>query len=67
LSELRAMPADGLVLPDEPYRFTDDDGPDAFPGVRYALVSGRDLTWWGPSLVDAHLSLSAACQRLTVA
>lgn len=52
--------ADVLVLPDEPWEFTDDDGPDAFPGVPYVLVNGRYLTWYGPSLVDAHRSLGAA-------
>jgi ABC-type Fe3+-hydroxamate transport system substrate-binding protein len=46
-------PVDLVVLPDEPYRFTADDGPDAFPGVPAALVSGRHLTWYGPSLVEA--------------
>lgn len=64
LDELRARFADGeadlLVLPDEPYEFTDADGPEAFPGAPYVLVSGRYLTWYGPSLVDAHASLSAA-------
>jgi ABC-type Fe3+-hydroxamate transport system substrate-binding protein len=44
---------DLVVLPDEPYRFTADDGPEAFPGVPAALVSGRHLTWYGPSLVEA--------------
>jgi ABC-type Fe3+-hydroxamate transport system substrate-binding protein len=44
---------DLVVLPDEPYRFTADDGPGAFPGVPAALVSGRHLTWYGPSLVEA--------------
>ena len=46
-------PVDLVVLPDEPYRFTADDGPEAFPGVPAALVSGRHLTWYGPSLVEA--------------
>ncbi len=59
--ELRARFADGeadlLVLPDEPYAFTDDDGPDHFPGVRYVLVNGRHLTWYGPSLLEAHPTL----------
>lgn len=36
------------VLPDEPYAFT---GP--FFDLPYALVSGRHLTWYGPSLVEA--------------
>lgn len=44
---------DLVVLPDEPYRFTADDGPEAFPGVPAALVDGRVLTWYGPSLVEA--------------
>jgi ABC-type Fe3+-hydroxamate transport system substrate-binding protein len=53
-------PHDLVVLPDEPYRFTADDGPEAFPGVPAALVSGRLLTWYGPSLVDAARELPAA-------
>ena len=68
IDELRSWFADGhadlLVLPDEPYEFTDDDGPEAFPGVRYVLVSGRYLTWYGPSLVDAHRELSELVGRL---
>jgi hypothetical protein len=44
---------DLVVLPDEPYNFTAEDGPEAFPGTRAVLVSGRLLTWYGPSLVEA--------------
>lgn len=45
------LPAvDLVVLPDEPYRFTAADGPEAFPDVPSALVDGRYLTWYGPSL-----------------
>lgn len=45
-----------VLLPDEPYAFSDTDGPDSFPGARCVCVSGRLLTWYGPSLVDAvHL------------
>ena len=48
------LPAvDLVVLPDEPYRFTADDGPEAFAGLPAALVSGRHLTWYGPSLAEA--------------
>lgn len=50
---LRDRGADLVVLPDEPYAFTRDDGPEAFPGLPAALVSGRHLTWYGPSLVEA--------------
>ncbi len=62
LDELRGLLRDGvanlLVLPDEPYEFTATDGPEAFPGERYALVSGRYLTWCGPSLVPARVELA---------
>jgi ABC-type Fe3+-hydroxamate transport system substrate-binding protein len=53
IDELRAAGADLIVLPDEPYRFTASDGPEAFAGSPTALVSGRHLTWYGPSLVEA--------------
>ena len=53
IAELRTTGADLVVLPDEPYRFTASDGPEAFPGSRTALVSGRHLTWYGPSLTEA--------------
>jgi ABC-type Fe3+-hydroxamate transport system substrate-binding protein len=53
LAELLEAGADLVVLPDEPYRFTASDGPEAFPGSRTALVSGRHLTWYGPSLTEA--------------
>ena len=60
LQELRAAAPDVVVLPDEPYRFTADDGPEAFPGLPCALVSGRHLTWYGPSLAEAPEVLGAA-------
>ncbi|MCX5139125.1 MULTISPECIES: helical backbone metal receptor [unclassified Streptomyces] len=60
LDELTAAGADLVVLPDEPYRFTADDGPEAFPALPAALVDGRYLTWYGPSLVRAPAALRAA-------
>ncbi|MGE5829964.1 MAG: helical backbone metal receptor [Micromonosporaceae bacterium] len=60
LAELQAAGPDLVVLPDEPYAFGADDGPESFPGVRCALVSGRHLTWYGPSLVTARSVLQAA-------
>jgi ABC-type Fe3+-hydroxamate transport system substrate-binding protein len=51
---------DVVLLPDEPYLFTADDGPEAFPPVRSVLVSGRALTWYGPSLATARTDLLAA-------
>ncbi len=59
LGELRDRAADLIVLPDEPYAFTRDDGPEAFPGVPSVLVSGRHLTWYGPSLAEAPALLAA--------
>jgi hypothetical protein len=49
-----------VLLPDEPYVFGPDDGPEAFERSRTLLVSGRLLTWYGPSLVDAYRELSTA-------
>ncbi|WP_306190238.1 MULTISPECIES: helical backbone metal receptor [unclassified Streptomyces] len=60
LQELRAAAPDVVVLPDEPYRFTAGDGPEAFPGLPCALVSGRHLTWYGPSLAEAPRVLARA-------
>jgi ABC-type Fe3+-hydroxamate transport system substrate-binding protein len=59
LDELRANRPDLLILPDEPYAFTEVDGPEAFPGIPFALVSGRHLTWYGPSLAEARTVLTA--------
>jgi ABC-type Fe3+-hydroxamate transport system substrate-binding protein len=44
---------DLVVLPDEPYAFTPIDGPEAFAAPS-ACVSGRHLTWYGPSLAEAR-------------
>ncbi|MFV0130747.1 helical backbone metal receptor [Streptomyces sp. HMX112] len=63
LDELRGSGADLVVLPDEPYRFTADDGPEAFGGLPAALVGGRHLTWYGPSLAEAPAALRAALRR----
>ncbi|MFC8568572.1 helical backbone metal receptor [Streptomyces sp. NPDC057245] len=60
VEDLRAARPDLVVLPDEPYRFTADDGPEAFPGLPCALVDGRSLTWYGPSLAGAPRALGAA-------
>nr|WP_202501603.1 helical backbone metal receptor [Streptomyces sp. SID5785] len=62
LDSLRAVEKDLVVLPDEPYAFTADDGPEAFE-TPAALVDGRSLTWYGPSLVTAPRILGAALRR----
>lgn len=53
-ADLDRLGADLVLLPDEPYVFTDSDGPDAFPATPTRLVSGRILTWYGPSLATAR-------------
>ncbi|MGW4362876.1 helical backbone metal receptor [Streptomyces californicus] len=60
VEELNASGAELVVLPDEPYRFTAADGPEAFPGLPAALVDGRLLTWYGPSLAEAARVLPSA-------
>lgn len=60
LPDLLSARPDLVVLPDEPYHFTADDGPEAFAGLPAALVSGRHLTWYGPSLTAAPTVLAAA-------
>ncbi|MFD6953122.1 cobalamin-binding protein [Nocardiopsis sp. TSRI0078] len=57
--EAAAAGPDVVVLPDEPYRFTADDGPDAFPGLPVVLIEGRDLTWYGPSMTAARERLAS--------
>jgi ABC-type Fe3+-hydroxamate transport system substrate-binding protein len=54
-----AVTADLVVFPDEPYAFTADDGPEAWPQCRPVFVSGRHLTWYGPSLAEAPAVLTA--------
>ncbi len=56
--DLAELPAyDVVVLPDEPYAFSAADGPEAFE-VPARLVSGRHLTWYGPSMAEARDVLS---------
>ena len=55
--DLRAVDrpgVDAVLLLDEPYAFSRADGPEAFRFAPTRLVSGRLLTWYGPSLVEAR-------------
>ena len=50
LSDLARESPDLVVLPSEPYPFTDRHGGEinaGVPGTRVGLVDGRDLFWWG--------------------
>lgn len=60
LAELDSGHLELLLLPDEPYVFTSNDGPEAFSRTPTVLCSGRALTWYGPSLVTARHELMTA-------
>jgi ABC-type Fe3+-hydroxamate transport system substrate-binding protein len=49
----KSVSADLVVFPDEPYAFSPEDGPEAWQHCRPVFVSGRHLTWYGPSLAEA--------------
>ena len=57
VEEIDRSGADLVLLPDEPYVFTADDGPEAFR-TPTRLVPGRLLTWYGPAMVEAHALLT---------
>ncbi len=55
--------AAGLVLlPDEPYAFGPDDGPEVFREGEHPVPSlcldGRSITWYGPAMLEAHRYLA---------
>jgi ABC-type Fe3+-hydroxamate transport system substrate-binding protein len=54
LEEIDRPDVDVVLLPDEPYVFTESDGPEAFHRAPTRLVNGRLITWYGPSLLSAH-------------
>jgi ABC-type Fe3+-hydroxamate transport system substrate-binding protein len=58
--DISARSPEVVLLPDEPYAFSADDGPEAFPHAPTALVEGRAITWYGPSLADAPAVVAAA-------
>jgi len=64
LDELDRPDLDAVLLPDEPYVFTAEDGPEAFATAPTRLVSGRLLTWYGPSLIEARTVLDALADDL---
>lgn len=63
LADIDRDDIDLILLPDEPYVFTADDGPEAFGRAPTTLVSGRSLTWYGPSMVSARADLQRALQQ----
>ncbi|MFN2320142.1 MAG: helical backbone metal receptor [Dermatophilaceae bacterium] len=53
-----------VLLPDEPYEFSPKDGPEAFSRASTRLVSGRLITWYGPSLVEAREALDTLAHEV---
>jgi ABC-type Fe3+-hydroxamate transport system substrate-binding protein len=56
LSAIEDDPPDLVIVPSEPYEFTDDHLADlaaAAPRARLVRVDGRDLFWWGWRTVGA--------------
>jgi hypothetical protein len=60
VADIVAREPDVVVLPDEPYEFSPIDGPEAFPDLSCALVEGRAMTWYGPSLLTARETVLSA-------
>jgi ABC-type Fe3+-hydroxamate transport system substrate-binding protein len=55
-AELAAHGPEVVLLPSEPYAFSEADATEvaaAFPGARVELVDGRALTWYGPRIPAA--------------
>lgn len=63
LEDLDSVGADVVLLPDEPYEFTAEDGPEAFSRTPTRLISGRLLTWYGPSMLQSRRELAALGRR----
>jgi ABC-type Fe3+-hydroxamate transport system substrate-binding protein len=62
LDEVRARKPDLVVLPDEPYVFSDADEAvfsGALPGVRVVRVNGKDLFWYGAWTIETLDRLAA--------
>ncbi|MDT0201578.1 helical backbone metal receptor [Nocardioides sp. AE5] len=66
VAEIVAREPDLVLLPDEPYEFTADDGPEAFEDLATVLLEGRLITWYGPALVEAHVTLQELLGRPTI-
>ncbi len=63
LAEVAARAPELVILPSEPYAFTERHVPElhaAVPDARVVLVDGRDLFWWGIRTPAAANRLQAA-------
>ena len=60
VESLTGIDVDLVLLPDEPYSFNAQDGPEALH-VATALIPGRALTWYGPTLLTARNDILGPC------
>jgi ABC-type Fe3+-hydroxamate transport system substrate-binding protein len=73
LDEALALRPDIVLLPDEPYRFSDKDVEELKPLLppalarRVMLVSGRDLHWYGVRMIEGLESLAELLGRMRAA
>ena len=56
LAEIRQAPL--VILPDEPYPFSQTDGPECFE--KCVLIDGRATAWYGPAMVWSRSYLEEA-------
>lgn len=66
LEELVARAPELVLLPDEPYAFTELEAAElreVLPGARIELVSGKDLFWYGTRMAGALDRLAAIVTR----
>jgi ABC-type hemin transport system substrate-binding protein len=62
LSDIAPLSPDVVLVPSEPYSFTDAhlaELGEAFPASRIVRVDGEDLFWWGIRTPDAQRRLAA--------
>jgi len=64
VSDIDRVDVDAVLLPDEPYVFTAQDGPEAFSRAPTRLIDGRLITWYGPSLITARTVLDTLAAEL---
>ena len=65
LDEVAGLSPDAVLLPDEPYLFTDDHRAD-FAGwpARVRRIDGTALTWWGPRTPSSLADLVRLARHL---
>jgi len=64
LEEVAALAPDAILLPDEPYRFTDRHIPEFAEIAPTAVVDGKLLWWYGPRMPAAIRELRRIVEAL---